>query len=241
MNVLLDVIVAAIIAVTVYLGFRRGFVKTVMGAVGFFVALAVAIAFAPALKAEVLESRFTENVKVYAEEAIEKLLDGEEKEDYDELFESENKSNVELMLDSFGLGEKYESFKQSYQEWKDENTQTIKANLVDYLSETAVDVGALIISFVAIFVLARILLRLAEWLLDRFCDLPVLKQANKVLGIVAGVVLALFRVYVFCWLFGQLIPVAEVFGLEFLASANTDSTVVFKFFAEHNLLVDLLK
>lgn len=241
MNILLDVIVVALIAVTVYLGFKRGFVKTVMGAVGFFVALAVAVAFAPTLKAEVMKSRVAENVKIYAEEAIEKLLDGEEKEDYDELFETENKSNVEVLLDSFGLGEKYESFKESYREWQDENVETIKANLVNYLSETAIDVGALIISFIAIFVLARILLRLAEWLLDRFCDLPVLKQANKILGIVAGVVLALFRVYVFCWLFGQLIPVAEVFGLDFLASANTGSTVVFRFFAEHNLLLDLLK
>lgn len=241
MSILLDVTVVALLAVTVYLGFRRGFVKTVMGAVGFLVALAVAVAFAPTLKAEVMKSRVATNVKVYAEEAIEKLLDGEEKEDYDELFDNENKSSVELMLDSFGLGEKYESFKDSYNEWKDENTETIKANLVNYLSETAIDVGALIISFIAIFVLARLLLRLAEWLLDRFCDLPVLKQANKLLGIVAGVVLALFRVYVFCWLFGQLIPVAEVFGLEFLASANTESTLVFGFFAENNLLVDLLK
>lgn len=98
------------------------------------------------------------------------------------------------------------------------------------------------ISFVLLFVLYIVAIRLITFLLDRFCRLPVLKQANRLLGFAIGVVIGL--------LYAQLLSVFLFTFSELLLSVQNvitpeayERSVVAKWMFEHNLfrlLIDLL-
>ncbi|MFR5864101.1 MAG: hypothetical protein ACLUFV_02325 [Acutalibacteraceae bacterium] len=51
-------------------------------------------------------------------------------------------------------------------------------------------------------------------------DLPILRQANKLLGLAAGVVLALLRVWLFCAVVRLLLPCADTLGLDFVSAST---------------------
>lgn len=70
--------------------------------------------------------------------------------------------------------------------------------------------------------------------LDKLTDLPILRQANKLLGLVAGVVLALLRVWLFCAVVQLLLPCADTLGLGIVSHIDPANTFLFKFFYENN-------
>ena len=62
-------------------------------------------------------------------------------------------------------------------------------------------------------------------------SLPVLRTANKGLGIALGAVLALFRVLLFCFIMNFAINHAFLDN-SFISSLEPDNTLLFKFFSE---------
>ena len=75
----------------------------------------------------------------------------------------------------------------------------------------------------------------------RQADRPaILRQANKLLGLAAGVVLALLRVWLFCAVVRLLLPCADTLGLDFVSRIDPSATFLFKFFLRKQLLQFLL-
>jgi hypothetical protein len=78
-------------------------------------------------------------------------------------------------------------------------------------------------------------LKIAAYILDKVCKLPILKTANKLLGVLMGVVLALVRIYLFVILMKILIPNGDALGIEMLSDINPDKTLLFKLFYDFNI------
>lgn len=89
-------------------------------------------------------------------------------------------------------------------------------------------------AFILLYLGSVLVLRLAAYLLDKLTDLPILRQANKLLGLAAGVVLALLRVWLFCAVVRLLLPCADTLGLDFVSRIDPSATFLFKFFYENN-------
>ena len=89
-------------------------------------------------------------------------------------------------------------------------------------AESAV-IGAVssVIGYVITFVLALILLSLVGWILEKFVELPVLKQINKILGFVWGIAYAYIFVSVAVCVIGFFVDdsfVASTYVLRFFES-----------------------
>ena len=86
-----------------------------------------------------------------------------------------------------------------------------------------------------LYIGTSLVLKILTYLLHRLTDLPVLRQANKALGLVAGVVLAVLRIYLFCAAVRLLIPCAETLEISLISSIRPENTFLFRLFYENNL------
>lgn len=241
MTAIIDIIIAAILAITVILAIQRGFVKTMLGTLGFAIALLVAVLFHSPVADSLAEGAFGESAKNLVHSAIDNTIT---EENYEAVFsdkeDSDTESALERVFSLFDAEDKYESISESYDEWRQNGLATVKEKLKDNLTEPGVDLCCTVLAYLIIFVIARIALKIAEVVLDKVVALPVLKQANKVLGAVAGAVLAIFRVFIFCFALKLILPIANGLGIEWLSAIKPESSVLYHLFDSGNFLANIL-
>ncbi len=101
---------------------------------------------------------------------------------------------------------------------------------------------ASVISFFLLFLFYMVILSVATHLIDRFCRLPVLKQANRILGLVLGLVIGLIYAQIlaiFLFTFSELL----VNSLGWMSQEAFEGSVVARWMFDHNLfrlLMDLI-
>lgn len=99
-----------------------------------------------------------------------------------------------------------------------------------------------VISFVLLFIFFMVIVRLITWIFDRFCKLPVLKQANRLMGFGLGVVIGLIWAQILSLLlfsFSELLVVS----LGWLSEEAFEGSVVARWMFDNNLfriLMDLI-
>lgn len=227
MNFVLDLAIIAIIAITVYFAAKNGFVKTAISAVSFIVAVALTAMFASPLADYIKETAIGETVETATEEAItnallntslgiDGLLDGKS-EDFNKLVAVSGMSLEELST------------------WYESNvvdTNNGESALAARIAEPITDISATAIAIILLFIGSQIVLAIIARVLNLVAKLPIIRTANKALGILLGIVLALLRVCLFCFVMGVLIENATFLNSEFLASLDAEKTTLFKFFSE---------
>lgn len=106
----------------------------------------------------------------------------------------------------------------------------------------APDALASVIAFFLLFVLFMVAVKLVTFLLDRLCRLPVLKQANRLLGCALGVVIGLLYAQllsVLLFTFAELLVMSQ----DFITAEAFEGSVVARWMFDHNLfrmLINLL-
>ncbi len=222
MSFLLDFIIIAIIAVTVYFAAKNGFVKTAISALSFIIAVAITAAFASPLAdalrdapfAETVETAVTDMVKdsIFDEEGLEEFVNGESE-------------GLNTVLSLAGVE------KDEFIEWynsEDANGKDALTRAAKFIAEPIIDLIAMLVAIVVLFIGTQILLSIVAFLLNKLATLPILRTANKGLGIVLGVVLALLRVFLFCFVMNLLIDNASFLNSDFLSGLNPENTFLFK-------------
>lgn len=98
----------------------------------------------------------------------------------------------------------------------------------------SVETIASMIAFTLLFILFMIVVKLVTFLLDRFCRLPVLKQANRVLGLLLGLVIGL--------IYAQILSIILFTFAELLVSSQSwitaeafEGSVVARWMFDHNI------
>ncbi len=205
MNAIIDIIIVAIFALTIYFGVKRGFVKTVIGACAFLVSLLVALAFCSPLAAYLHDGpvgTFMENTVVDVIEGVDVVeIFSEDKE------ANEEHSYLQTLFGVFGSDKLYDSLHTELAEIENKSEEMITELMIEKLVPPIKSAFCKIAAFLLLFVVARILLKIAEWIIDKIATLPVLKQANKLLGGVAGFAVAILRANIFCIVLKLLTPV----------------------------------
>lgn len=177
MSMLLDVIVLAVLALCIFINTKRGFVKSLLHFVGFFVALICAYLIEPMLS-PILEAPIAAALNSY---------DG-------------SSGSLSDML---------------------------------HMDITA-EIIATVASFAILFVVFSVIVALATWLVDLIFRLPVLKQANKLLGFILGLTIGIF--------YAQLLSIFFFTFSEFLIASQDwvtreafEGSVVARWMFDHNL------
>lgn len=239
MSAIIDIIIVAIIALTVYFAIRKGFVKTVLGALGFVLSLAVALIFCGPVSDALEQGPVGDKMESVVHSAIDNAVT---ESNYMSIFEKnkDEDSVLKQLYTAFGAEDKYDKLSESYNQWKTEGLSQVRLKLREALTDTGVALCCNVIAFLLLFVVARILFKIAEIVLDKFVALPILKQANKLLGGVAGVVLAVFRVFLLCLVLKLMVPIAGGFGWGWLTADTLGGSVLYGTFENGNFLSKLI-
>ena len=239
MNAVLDIIVVIIAFVTIYFAVKNGFVKTLLSASSFLIALILTVALLSPVKNAFLQSSFGEGVRDRVESSIEEMLVKNGIEDVEQLLEEDGKANdFARLLDKAGIGDK--ELDEKITQWKTETGADLRERLIDYIADPVVNALVTVAAVALLFFGSLILLKITAYVLDKACRLPVLKTANKLLGLLLGILLALVRIYLFCVLVRLLLPYGQALDIGILSAINPEKTLLFRLFYEFNIFSFLL-
>ena len=178
MFLIVDLAIVLIFALCIFLGYKKGLAGCLINLLSFFIALAISIIlFKPVSAIVTSTTQVDENLQTSIVSIFEK--DEENTENKEEKKE-ENKSPImEYLADK-----------------AEEATEEKKHEVV---TNTAKDISIKIIDalcFIAIFILVRIILLFVKALADLITKLPIIKQCDKIGGVVYGVLEAFIIVFI---------------------------------------------
>ena len=231
MGYVLDIIIVAVFVLCIANATKKGFVKTVMGTVSLLLALILTFVFYQPVKDKMIESGITDDLKVVIAEKLESIeVDSEGNFDIDSLMENRPEEFLEL-LESFGID--YNELKLQYEGWLSDSSENVREKMIAAIINPIVDLLASGITLLVLFLVCYFAIKLATYLLDKICKLPLLKQANKALGFVMGAINGLVLVYILSAAVVLLIPYLKTKGIEI----DPASSFVFKLFADETNIV----
>lgn len=211
-GIILDIIVVAIIALNVYLCYKKGLVNLAVGLIAVVSAIILSVIFyKPVTKLIMENTQFDEN--------IEKTIV--------ETFVSEGETNEQT---------KYVGIL-SYLENEVENVVNDAKNEVVYETAGAMTEKIInLIVFIAIFIVVRVALFALTLVADAITSLPILKQFNDVGGVIYGLIKALLIIYVILAVVTLIVSLTANTAI----SNAIESSYITKFFYEHNILLNIL-
>lgn len=232
---IIDIIVVLVIIIAVFLGYKKGFVKTIVNLLSFFVAIGLALTFYKPV-AVIL----TENTTI-DDWIVENIMAKNEEEDQ---IESEEKVDTES-LESNNETEKEVSGVQSFLQVAENLPVTIVNNFEleeiknNTKQEIAYKVSELImnlVSLILIYVIVKITLAIASFILDGIMKCPVLKQLNEILGMAIGAVIGFLQVYL---AFAVITFISSICDIAVVIETIKVSAFASRLF-ENNLIINLL-
>lgn len=212
MGIILDIILVAIIALNVFICYKKGLVKLAVGLIAVLVSVILAVLlYKPVSNIIINNTELDEKIKsAITENFVNEEETTEETEDngfmkYIEKYVEDpvNKTKNEIVIEASGV---------------------IATKLID------------IIAMVSIFIVARLVLILLTFVTDMITSLPILKQFNELGGILYGLIKALLIIYV---LLAIAFFIVYTTGATGLGDAIANSFIT-KFFYNNNLLLSIL-
>lgn len=212
MGIILDIVLIAIIALNVFICYKKGLVKLAVGLIAVAAAIILALVFYKPVSNLIIEN--TE-----LDENIEKAIINN--------FTSETQEWQEI---------RYVSVLDYLQKYVDDAVNKTQTEIV---TQTAGMMAVKIINvavLIGIFLLVRVVLLLLTFISDIITSLPILKQFNEVGGVLYGAIKALLIIYIIL----TIVFFIMCYTSNSTIADAINSSYVTKFFYEHNLLLNIL-
>lgn len=212
MGVVFDLIIVAIIALNIYICYKKGLVNLAVGLIAVVASVILAVILYKPISNVIIE-------KTEIDEKIENALI--------ENFSAEVPDGAEVRyVGLFDYIEKYigDTVNKTQNEIVAQTSKTMAVKVIN------------IVVLLAIFLIARAMLVLLTFISDMITSLPILKQFNGVGGILYGVVKALLIVYI---ILAIVFLIVLATGNATISKA-IDSSFITKFFYNNNLLLNML-
>lgn len=212
MGIIFDIIIVAIIALNIFLCYKKGLVKLAVGLIAVLAAIILSIVLYKPISNAIIK-----NTDI--DEKIENIII--------ENFSAETNENEEV---------RYVGIIDYLEKYVDDAVNKTQNEIV---YETA---GTMAVRFIniavilIIFLVTRIILLLLTFISDMITSLPILKQFNEIGGILYGVVKALLIIYV---ILAIIFFVVYITGNTTISEAISGSYIT-KFFYEHNLILKII-
>ena len=214
MAIIIDIVIVAIIALCLFLGYRRGLTGSLLKILSFVLDIVIAfIFFKPVSNLVINHTNWDDSLKTSIEQFItEKTSTPEEKS-----------SLPQVIVDYID-----ETMAQSVNEAKEvaiENTAQSVTNLI-------VNAGV----WIAVFIIARILLIFIKFITALIAKLPVIKQFDKLGGILYGILEAFVILYVLLAIISFIAPMIN--NAEFIDALN--KSFIGSMLYNNNILLKIL-
>ena len=212
MGIILDIVLIAIIALNVFICYKKGLVKLAVGLIAVAAAIILALVFYKPVSNLIIEN--TE-----LDENIEKAIINN--------FTSETQEGQEI---------RYVSVLDYLQKYVDDAVNKTQTEIV---TQTAGMMAVKIINvavLIGIFLLVRVVLLLLTFISDIITSVPILKQFNEVGGVLYGAIKALLIIYIIL----TIVFFIMCYTSNSTIADAINSSYVTKLFYEHNLLLNIL-
>lgn len=210
MGIIVDIIIIAIIALSIFLGYRKGLIELAIKLCAFVIAIVITfILYKPVSNLIINTTSIDETIENSILEKANDVMEGEKGE---ELSEETNPGETEKLSE----------------EIKQEAKEGLLPEAARGLSVNIVRGGVIII----LYVLIRIALRFVTALANLVAKLPILKQFNKAGGAIYGALRGILIIYVcliIISIFGQINPENEI-------HQNIEQSTLGKTMYENNIL-----
>lgn len=224
MSIILDMVIVAIILFNIIYAWKQGFVKMVLRSLTLVVALIAAISFTVPARDYFMQTEKAEKWENKIYESVIATLDGVETEE-------KNEPEIGKMLSVLGLDG--DEITKELEEWKETKKEELKISVAKKCAPLLLKAAVTFIAFVILFVSVAVCATVVVIIVDKSTELPVLKQANTLLGIIVGVVLAIAEASVFASLVQMILPYNTLGGI--FSGISAESTYIFKFFCNYNI------
>jgi uncharacterized membrane protein required for colicin V production len=172
MGIVLDIILIALIGISIFLGYRKGLVKVAVKLCAFLIAVVVTLVLYKPVSSLIME-------KTDLDEKIENVIIEKGTQEI-----QENKGDVKE--------DGFIAYMQEYVGATVANTQNeIVTNVAKVVSVKAIN----LIAIIGIFIITRLALILLTLISDIITKLPIIKQFNKLGGIMYGALRGLIVIY----------------------------------------------
>lgn len=213
MGIILDIILIALIALSIFLGYRKGLIKVAVKLFAFIIAVVVTLVlYKPVSNLIIEKTELDEKIEnVIIENGTQEIQenDGEVKED----------GFIAYMQDYVG-------------DTVAKTQNEIVANVAEVVSVKAINLLAII----GIFVVTRLALILLTLISDIITKLPIIKQFNKLGGTIYGVLRGLLLVY---FILSIAFLIVSATGNNTIITL-VDSSIVTKFMYTNNILLNII-
>ncbi len=218
MSIFVDIGIVAIVALSTFLGYKKGLIGVAFKIISFLIAIILAFVLCKPVSSYIMQQTIIDD-KI--EETIENALSNKQVESPQE------QSNT------MGIPEVITDYIQ-----KEITNATVQAQnqvaTVVAKNVTATAINA--ISFIAIFIILKIVLLVLKLFSEQLANFPIIKQFNKLGGITYGVLRGFFIIYL---LLGIVSFIAPMLAEKMILVTITNSYLGNVFY-QHNLLLKLL-
>ncbi len=213
LGIIFDIIIVAIIALNVFICYRKGLVKLAVGLIAVLVAIVISMIFYKPVSNIIINNT-----------------------EIDEKIETTIIDNFSVEADENEENETDNGFMKYIEKYVDDSINKTRNQIVLEASDIIATKVINICAFLGIFIIARLVLILLTFVADIIMSLPILKQFNKAGGIIYGLIKALLIIYV---LLAIIFFIIYISGNTTLSSAISNSFIT-KFFYNNNLLLNLI-
>lgn len=211
MGIVLDIIIVAILLVSIFIGYKRGLVNVIFNLFAFLIAIVVTwILYTPVTNYVINNTGLDESIKSVV------IKNGVAEED-----SKETENNNQFI-------EKYVS----------KSIKNAKNNMVKSSADVIAEKTVAIIVAIGLFIVVRIALILLKFVINGIANLPLIKQFNEVGGLIYGAISGIFIIYLLlaiCFLLMSVNNIEAVtntidssFVTKFLYNNNIILNVIFK-------------
>ena len=229
MGFVLDIILIAIMIICIVYGAKKGFFKIFASLCSGIAALLCAYTFTPPLSGYIKDKFILDKVAESIGNTFASIAEsgdgGDKIYDISKLF---GDSQFSAVAERAGISaEDLSAFaNQSSREAVEAVARAVAEPLARAVAE--------IVSFIIIFIVAFIAIRLAAMLIGLVFKLPVLRNVDKTMGVIFGIISALFFIWVFAASADTLVEALSGVAPSTFTSDMIDKSILIKFFAWFN-------
>ena len=213
MGIILDIILIALIAISIFLGYKKGLIKLAVKLFAFVIAVVVTLVlYKPVSNLIIEKTELDDNIKnVIIENGTQEI----------------EENNGEIKEDGF----------MSYmQDYVGDTIAEAQNDIVTIVAEVVSVKAINLIAIIGIFVVTRVALILLTFISDLITKLPIIKQFNKLGGTVYGVLRGLLIVY---FVLAIAFLIVSATGNNSIISV-IDGSIVTKFMYTNNILLNII-
>jgi len=234
MSFFIDLIIIAVFVVSIILGWRRGFVRSITGVVSIAGAVAATYFLYTPVSRFFYDKIFLNNITGYVQSAFDRDI-GATGKSVSDLF-SELPEFFTNFLNRFSTQAAAEEYYRS-------NPDSTSAELSRFLAEPIASTVSKVVAVVALFFVSFIIFKLLTALLDKVVKLPLLNGVNRALGLVFGALVGISVVWVLSIAVHALLPQLVSLYPTAFKDSTFDNTVITSKLYNFNLfkVLDLFK